>query len=129
MSGSPSQSSVAGELSQLEVTWVELPELRTQLNSGGTSCNAERSQVRLKSVSQQQQQQQQLRLLPHLVRHYYIWFGATLNQTTECRRCLMESFTFMIQHHDRINTVFPHSSQSSGCLTCSTFGFEECLTR
>ena len=56
--------SVAGELSQLGVTRVELPELRTQLNSV----------------------ERQLRLLPHLVHHYHIWFEATLNQTIVCHR-------------------------------------------
>jgi len=125
MSGSPSQSSVAGELSQLGVTLVELPELRTQLNSGGKSCKLQQSTT--------------VRLLPHLVRHaitVLVWSHTKPNNSVseiqDDASALMESFMFTfhdnLQHHDRdrINTVFPHSP---GCLTCAIFDFDECLTR
>src|SRR5260221_6837456 len=57
-----------------------------------------------------------LRLLPHLVHHYHIWVGPTLNQTTVCRseirpgKCLEDRLlAHSLASHSRIASIHPSS--------------------
>ena len=100
--------SVAGELSQLGVTRVELPELRTQLNSMERVATESTTVVTAFGSP-----------LPYLVRSH------TKPNNSVSQRCRVVHFDNTIQHQDPINTSFPRSFV---CLTCAIFGFEECLT-
>ena len=99
--------SVAGELSQLGVTRVELPELRTQLNSVERVATESTTVVTAFGSP-----------LPYLVRSH-----TKPNNVVSCRALSLSRHDTASQ--DPINTSCPRSFV---CLTCAIFGFEECLT-